>query len=127
MKKICFIAFLLVVSAMNAKVSKVEKEVLLELFKSTQGEYWTNSWQLDQPINTWHGVEIENDHIVGLNLFNNNLIGQLPNTIGKLKHLKILNVAFNQLHGQIPSEITSLQKLKILRLGKNNLRGFGCI
>lgn len=123
MKKTCFIVFLLVVSTMNAKVSEIEKKVLLELFKNTHGENWTNSWQLDQPINTWHGVEIKNDHVVGLNLFNNKLIGQLPTSIGKLKYLKILNVAFNQLHGEIPSEITNLQKLEILRLGKNNLTG----
>ena len=123
MKKTYFIVLLLVVSTMNAKVSKLEKEVLLELFKNTHGENWMNSWQLDQPMSTWHGVEIENDHVIGLNLFNNKLIGQIPSSIGNLKYLKILNLAFNQLHGQIPSEITGLQKLKILRLGKNNLTG----
>ncbi len=78
---------------MNADVPKVEKEVLLELFRNTQGENWTNTWRLNQPITTWYGVQIENNHIVGLNLFNNNLVGQLPNSIGKLKHLAVLNVS----------------------------------
>ncbi len=123
MKKICFIVFLLVVSTMNAEVPKVEKEVLLELFMNTQGENWTNTWRLNQPITTWYGVQIENNHIVGLNLFNNNLVGQLPNSIGKLKHLVLLNVAFNQLNGQIPMGITSLRQLNVLRMGKNRFSG----
>ena len=103
--KVLLLLFVMIVCGMQSKVPQSEKEALLELFHMTHGAHWTLSWSLDEPIANWHGVEIENDHIIGLHLFNNNLVGQLPQSIYKLRYLKVLNVAFNQLSGQIPAEI----------------------
>ena len=88
--RILLFAFVWISFTMNAKLPQSEKEVLLELFSKTQGENWTITWSLDQPMATWHGVEIEDNHVVGLHLFNNNLVGQLPTSIYQLVNLKVL-------------------------------------
>lgn len=106
-----------------AKVSVNEKKVLLDFYESTNGANWTIKWDLSRSISNWHGVGVENGKIVSLNLFNNNLTGTLPGSIGKLRHLKVFNVAFNAIGGNIPENIVLLKKLRVLRLGKNHFKG----
>jgi len=62
-----------------------ERNVLLDLFKQTNGESWKmfNLWASDEPICSWYGVECEgdnlNDHgVSALKLTANNLVGILP-------------------------------------------------
>ncbi|PWK25759.1 hypothetical protein LX92_00502 [Maribacter polysiphoniae] len=119
----CPFIFILFSLSMYAKVPQSEKEVLLALYNNTQGENWTTSWSLNKPVSKWYGVQVEDDHVVGIDLFNNNLVGQLPNSISKLEKLRELNLAFNRLNGEIPEGITSLKHLKVLRMGKNSLTG----
>jgi len=95
-------------------ISNTEKEALIDLYKHTDGANWTMSWDLSKPVSTWHGVRIENNTVTSITLFNNNLRGNLPNSIGKLKNLKVLNMAFNFIEGTIPEEITYLNKLVVL-------------
>ena len=147
---IAFLGLLLfctnVLSAQN-EVSEREVIALLEFKVKTKGHLWTNKWDQNKPISTWHGVVIENGSVVGLDLSDNNLQGKIPITIANLKNLKYLklsgnnikgripglirklthlqevDLAKNQFVGNIPSAINKLQKLSMLNLSNNNLEG----
>ena len=58
-----------------------------------------------------------------LNLFSNQLTGDIPSEIGNLANLWYLELHGNQLTGQIPSEIGNLINLIFLHLDGNNLSG----
>ncbi len=97
---------------------------LVELYNATNGPNWYNTWNLNQPINTWYGVTLNADGCVQqVRLNNNNLIGTLPKAIGDLKKLEWLGLAINQINGTIPSEMGNLSALKFLELGLNQLSG----
>ncbi|GJX13196.1 leucine-rich repeat protein [Tanacetum coccineum] len=62
--------------------------------------------------------------LVELNLFNCNLIGVLPTSIGNLSYqLSSLVLAENQIFGSLPSSIGSLVGLTLLNLGINRFKG----
>jgi len=52
---------------------------LVALYNATDGANWDNTWDLSQPMNTWHGVTLNtNGCVQRLDLYNNNLTGELP-------------------------------------------------
>lgn len=101
------------------------KKALSALYNATDGANWTIKWDLSQPMETWHGVFLNDAGCVdSLVIFNNNLNGYLPPEIGDLEYLKYLFIAGNNLSaGVIPSEIGKLTKLKQLNLQRNRLEG----
>ena len=74
-----------------ANVSYSEKEALISIYNSTQGNHWNNTWDLESPIESWYGVTVEDGKVIELNLFMNNLQGNLPESIGQLVYLKKIN------------------------------------
>jgi len=62
-------------------------------------------------------IDIKN--ITKLNLYGNNIIGNIPTWIGQLIDLTYLNLAYNHITGDIPTEIGQLTKLIFLHLGFN--------
>ena len=58
-----------------------------------------------------------------LNLFNNQLTGEIPPEIGNLINLEELHLGGNQLTGEIPPEIGNLTNLWYLELHGNQLTG----
>jgi len=125
MRKRYFLVLALILNAtvLLAGVSKKERDILLDFYRTTQGDQWTVNWDFSKPVATWHGVEVRRDKVVSLLLFNNNLGGSLPSSLGGLKHLEVLNLAFNHIGGDIPQSMGSLRHLKVLRLGKNKFTG----
>ena len=87
-----------------------EYNALIDLFQSTDGENWKHGW------------EVKDGHVTSLNLFDNDLKGEIPNTISSLSNLKSLNLSFNRLEGELPSSITELSALEGLRLEMNNFK-----
>jgi len=58
-----------------------------------------------------------------LDLSSNNLIGEIPPSIGNLSSLRLLNLSSNQLEGNIPASLGDISTLEQLDLAKNDLSG----
>ena len=51
-----------------AQIAQNEKEALIALYNSTDGNSWKQSWDLEQPVSKWYGITIENDNVVSIKL-----------------------------------------------------------
>jgi len=97
---------------------------LVALYESTNGIDWTTTWDLSQPIDTWHGITLNDEGcVVEIDIYNNNIIGNIPPEIGNLVNLQNFDLYRNGLTGSIPPEITNLTNLSKIRLGDNDLSG----
>ena len=101
MKKLLsfLLVFLVTGNMVFAEVSDVEKNALVDFYESTNGKHWKNKWDLKAPVTEWYGVKVIDDHVVEINLFRNNLMGPISESIGDLKYLEVLNLAFNNIKG----------------------------
>lgn len=99
--------------------------VLQSLYIYTDGDRWLNNenWMSDQPVSTWHGVEVKNDRVSSLKLRSNNMRGTITLGLGLLDGLEVLDLADNQLRGRIDTILATLVNLKILDLSHNNFHG----
>ena len=103
---------------------ETDREALITLYNSANGEEWDNLWQIDAPMNEWHGVTVDSrGRVVELDLEDNNLNGYLPTELGNLSHLKLLNLSDNRLKEEIPAELGNLARLEVLNLNDNILSG----
>ena len=85
---------LLFSNIVKAQVSTAEWEALKDLYNATDGANWTNNtnWQTnimnatDGSLvnNSCQGITVSGGHVTALNLYNNNVIGPLPASIGSL-------------------------------------------
>lgn len=107
------------------QVPAVEIQALTALYDSTDGNNWINNtnWLSDEPVSTWYGITVSEDHVIGIYLQNNNLNGIIPEQLADLVNLKTLYLNDNQLKGNIPDVLGSLAKLSILFLYSNELEG----
>lgn len=101
-----------------------DEAVLFALYNATNGPNWTNTWNLNETVDNWYGVTLDdNGCVTELNLFFNQLSGSIPSQIGNLSKLKVLKLWANDLSGQIPSSIGNLTNLEELVLSSNDLTG----
>jgi len=97
---------------------------LVALYKLMDGANWTNTWDLDDSIDTWHGVTLNSvGGVKHLKLHSNQLNGTIPPQLGNLNSLTLLWLYNNQLSGGIPYELGNLANLVDLRLYGNQLKG----
>uniref|UniRef100_A0A2N9G3Q0 Uncharacterized protein n=1 Tax=Fagus sylvatica TaxID=28930 RepID=A0A2N9G3Q0_FAGSY len=61
--------------------------------------------------------------LLELDLMSSSLKGEIPESLGKLKHLKRLDLSANSLKGEIPESLGKLKHLKRLDLSANSLKG----
>ena len=109
--------------SLNAQINSNDKQVLLDFYASTNGDSWTQSWDLNQPASEWHGVTIKENSVIGISMLFNNIEGEIPASIGQLNNLEALELSFNKLYGTLPTELGNLQNLKILAFNGNGLNG----
>jgi len=108
---------------LTAQVSPKEKQALLDFYVETQGDQWTQSWDINTPVSEWQGVTVENDKVTGISLLFNNITGELPTSIGDLIHLKTLELSFNKIDGTLPKTLGNLKSLEVLAFNGNSLTG----
>jgi len=98
--------------------------VLVSFYTAMDGENWTESWELTQPLEEWKGIALNNgDCVSGITLNGNNLTGILPDEIGDLNNLKNLALGNNFIMGTLPESIGNLKNLESLNLRNNQITG----
>lgn len=132
-------AWLVTVDPVNTKEWAVTRFALAAIYYTTGGEAWTNSaeWFGEKSHCEWYGVtccqEIHSslrcdstsfDGVVELDLYNNNLAGPIPVTIGLLQELQSLFMSENAMTGSIPGAVfASMPVFAKLYLQHNQLTG----
>ena len=126
--------------AAHAAIPSSERDALIALYDSTDGDHWVAStnWRKETGESndpgtecTWFGVtcDAEETTVLQLDLEQNGLIGTLPPELGDLVHLQFLSFNSytplsvvpippppNELTGPIPPELGNLAELRVLRL-----------
>lgn len=123
------------VDSVNADIPLSERQALIALYESTDGDSWASNdgWKdgglaldgfaLPGTECSWHGVECSGDNLRRINLTNNGLSGTIPPELGNLTILYQLFLNSNQLTGSIPPELGNLVNLDYLYLAYNQLSG----
>ena len=57
-----------------AEITPAQKQALVDLYNSTNGNEWTNSWDLNDSPENWKGVTIFRDQVLAVSLRDNKLI-----------------------------------------------------
>ena len=99
---------------------------LVRLYEATGGENWfdNENWGSDQPLSEWYGVTVDaSGRVTGLDLADNDLVGEIPSALGNLSRLASLDLSQNQLTGDLPVSLADLEKLKEIRVNGNALTG----
>ncbi len=107
-------------------VSCGERESLVAIFNSTDGENWRDNtkWLTDAPLSEWFGVTMDyRQRVVGLDLSSNRLTGTLTPEIENLTDLRHLVVFDNELSGEIPAEVGDLPSLSRIFVTGNSFEG----
>ena len=84
-----------------------EKNALIDLYNSTNGSQWLNqeNWCSNSSLESWYGIS-GTSNVVALELWENNLEGQLPNSLATLlNHAELIDLRGNRLYGRIPQEL----------------------
>src|SRR4051794_34959235 len=78
----------------NAQVNVQDSLALVDLYNSTNGPNWNNhtNWLTKAPVSTWYGIQIgTNERVTEINSFKNNLVGNIPSSIGNLTNLQYID------------------------------------
>ena len=113
-------------SCEQATSMTVQFDALMDLYNSTGGPDWINSygWNTNLPFDDWEGVNTTSIGDVSSILLNdNNLSGSIPSSIEDLSMLQSLSLGSNSISGQIPIEIGNLSELKVIYLPFNQITG----
>lgn len=119
-------------SVPNDACRTADSLALVQLYQATDGINWKNSWDLQQPLENWYGVFLnQNGCVECLDLDDspdctfssrngNGLKGPLPNI--NLPNLRFLFLGNNKLTGNLP-DFSHFPNLLILWLSNNQLDG----
>ncbi|XP_027366138.1 leucine-rich repeat protein 2-like isoform X2 [Abrus precatorius] len=83
------------------------------------------SWDptLVNPCTWFHVTCNSNNHVIRLELYKNDLRGQIPEELSNLKSLISMDFYDNNFEGKIPKSFGKLKSLKFMRLSSNKLTG----
>ena len=100
--------------------------IALESVAALDGPNWTEhtGWLRDESHCAWQGVLCDGDGFVtALWLDDNNLSGQIPDTLGNLRYLRSIDLSSNALSGGLPPTLTKLADLSRLFASEAGLSG----
>jgi len=108
----------------------LQYQALLNLYANNGGASWArkSGWQnaptTPIPVHNWDGVCVNSaGQVIGLDLSNNGLVGNLPATFWNLTSLRYLNLSGNSLAGPLSSSISNFSQLQYLDLHSNSFTG----
>ena len=95
MKRILYIAILTLIASCTKDMTTSlrhdhqDRAALVAIYEALGGNEWKDNtnWCTDTPIKDWYGVSLCNDRVCRLDLFNNNLVGELPLALVELDGL----------------------------------------
>ena len=99
---------------------ETDREVLVALYNATGGPTWNygSNWLSDVPISEWEGVTTDdNGRVTQLDLYGNELSGEIPPELGNLADLAFLFLNENQLSGCVPSSLSGQLDMDDSNLG----------
>ena len=132
---LALLGYLLFPGPASAAIPAEEREALIALYNSTNGDSWSDNsgWKsgdlaadgfaLPGTEGSWFGVVVTGGTVTEIILLSNNLMGTLPAELGNLTSLHTLDLYDNQLTGSIPTQLDKLANLQILYLDFNQLIG----
>ncbi len=128
MRQFAAVGALLIAASASAAIPSSERQALIAIHESTNGQGWTQktNWLGAAGTEcTWHGVQCDEtqSNVVDLGLYDNNLDGTLPSAIRNLTKLRFLQVWQNNLRGTLPAEISELGDLEAMYAGNNHFTG----
>ncbi|HOB51593.1 MAG TPA: FG-GAP-like repeat-containing protein [Acidobacteriota bacterium] len=89
-------------------IPESERAALIALYTSTGGDNWTDNTNWLGPEGTegdWFGIELDGApgcHVIGIALYDNNMVGTIPSELADLPELDYLDLADNHLSGELP-------------------------
>ena len=82
-----------------------DEDALMLLYENLKGFQWSNNlnWESIERLSKWYGVQTHIGHVVAIDLADNNLDGELPNSIRmkRLGSLERLYLPNNKLCGMV--------------------------
>lgn len=120
-----FFAIGFIPSSPFSQVLMSDSMALVDFYHATNGDSWTEStgWLTATPVGQWHGVTVEDGRVTAIYLYDNELTGPIPTSIGMLTGLRSLGLGDNQLNGTLPESIGDMTSLESLTLDVNQLTG----
>jgi hypothetical protein len=93
---------------------------LVNLFTATNGNNWSSrtNWRVGE-VPAWFGVTEKGGRVTGINLPNNNVVGEVPETITNMAALKAVNLSSNGVTS-IP-DLTVMPAITAVDVSSNNL------
>lgn len=112
------------VTVNQSDIVQNDYNALIDLYNATDGANWIYTWDLNDNVLNWHGIELDySGKVISIDLSNNKLNGSIPASIGTLDKLSSFKLSNNNIMGTIPAEIGLLSELDTLLLNKNNIYG----
>ena len=104
---------------------------LVDLYNATNGASWTDRTGWEQGAAgtnctpcTWYGVVCDNqNNVIEIDLFNNNLVGTVPTTMDQLTKLRSIKLFVNDLSGSFPDIWSNMSDLEYIDLSNNLFTG----
>lgn len=105
-----------------ATLRQQDSLALVALYHATDGDNWTknDNW-LTGPIDTWYGVQLYNNVVGTISLYNNNLRGSLPIEINNLRSISYFELDRNTIHNIPPDLFSNSSRLSHGNIGDNQL------
>ena len=105
-----------------AEISDYEQDslIMVTMYQELDGTNWINqtNW-LSDDLDSWFGVNVQNNRVEQLLLPNNGLAGKVPADISSASALRELDISQNSIQDTIPAEMTTMAALEILNLSNN--------
>lgn len=105
-----------------------ERTVLLKLRAATDGDNWQRKWDITKDESEWGGIMLHTTddgirRVLEINLWDNNMTGQLPDEMGSLSIVRQIHMGGNNLTGPLPASMANLSELIMLAFPNNQMSG----